>query len=338
MKIVHPESQPLVSVVTPVYNGEKYLAECIESVLAQTYENWEYVIVNNCSTDRSLEIAQQYAERDARIRIHNNAQFLPAIQNFNHAFLQISPESKYCKVVHADDWLFPECIAQMVNVAEANPSVGIVSSYVLEGIRVKHDELPYPSTVIPGREICRLSLLTSKYVFGSPTSLLIRSDLIRGRKTFYDESLFETADQEVCYHLLRNTDFGFVHQVLTFTRVHSESRTSHSQRLNRLILEQLVILKRYGPVYLSREEYERRLAQKMQNYYAFLGKSVFQRRDKEFWNYHKKGLENLGLPLDWAKLVRASIREMYLTLMGYLSHPRNTAQSMVLRLVRKDTN
>ncbi len=49
--------QPLVGVVTPVYNGEDFLAQCIESVLGQTYEHYEYFIVNNCSTDRSLEIA-----------------------------------------------------------------------------------------------------------------------------------------------------------------------------------------------------------------------------------------------------------------------------------------
>ncbi|HID65334.1 MAG TPA: glycosyltransferase family 2 protein, partial [Anaerolineae bacterium] len=114
-----PKSQPLVSVVTPVYNAEPYLAECIESVLAQTYENWEYIIVNNCSTDHSLEIARHYAQQDARIHIHNNDEFLKQFQNWNHAMRQISPESKYCKVVHADDWLFPECLARMVEVAEA---------------------------------------------------------------------------------------------------------------------------------------------------------------------------------------------------------------------------
>ena len=54
--------EPLVSVVTPVYNGEKYLEECIESVLNQTYKNWEYIILNNCSTDRTLEIAEQLSK------------------------------------------------------------------------------------------------------------------------------------------------------------------------------------------------------------------------------------------------------------------------------------
>src|SRR5512145_2771821 len=121
--------QPLVSVVTPVYNGEKYLAECIESILAQTYQNWEYIIVNNRSTDRSLEIAESYAKQDARIRLHNNQAFVGIIQNHNIAVRQIASESQYCKMVHADDWLFPECITQMVEVAEAHPSIGIVGAY-----------------------------------------------------------------------------------------------------------------------------------------------------------------------------------------------------------------
>ena len=82
--------QPLVSVVTPFYNEEKYLAECIKSVLAQTYATWEYIIVNNCSTDKSLEIAKVYQERDPRIRIYNNEMFLNQIENFNYILRQIS--------------------------------------------------------------------------------------------------------------------------------------------------------------------------------------------------------------------------------------------------------
>src|SRR5713101_9671976 len=119
------ESQPLVSVCTPVYNCAEYLAECIESVLAQTYQNWDYTIVDNCSTDESVEIARRYAAKDQRIRIQENQQFLRAIPNFNVALRQISPTSKYCKVVLGDDRLFPECLARMVAVAEEHPSVGI---------------------------------------------------------------------------------------------------------------------------------------------------------------------------------------------------------------------
>src|SRR2546422_11003588 len=101
-----PSHKPLVSVVTPVYNGESYLRECIDSVLAQTYSNWDYTIVDNCSSDRTLEIALEYAARDSRIRVHRNEIFVRVNENFNNAVRQISAQSQYCKVVAADDWLF----------------------------------------------------------------------------------------------------------------------------------------------------------------------------------------------------------------------------------------
>jgi glycosyltransferase involved in cell wall biosynthesis len=303
-KIMDSNPQPLVSIVTPVYNTEKYLAECIESVLAQTYDNWEYTIVNNCSTDLSLEIAQRYAQQDARIRIHNNETFLNLIQNWNHAMRQISPQSKYCKVVHADDWLFPECITKMVELAEQNPAVGIVGSYRLDEDQINLDSLPYTRTVVSGREICRTSLLGGSYIFGSPTSLLIRSNLIQNRDPFYNEAHLH-ADRIVCFDLLQHVDFGFVHQVLTYTRRHNESMSSTVHRFGTLGLSRLIALKEYGPIYLSNEEYEARLKQDMKKYYKFLSRYVFELREKEFWDYHRTELERLGISLSLVKLMQA---------------------------------
>src|SRR5450631_92125 len=214
--------QPLVSIVTPVYNGAQYLRECIESVLAQTYSNWEYTILNNHSTDQTLPIAEEYAQRDKRIRVHSNDSLLPIIANHNRAFQLISPDSKYCKVVSADDWLFPECLTKMVGVAEANPSVGLVASYQMSGggsnwqrWRVRWDEIPYPSTFVRGREISRLHLLGGEYVFGTPTSVLYRSDIVRRGDGFYPNPTAE-ADTSACYKCLQDNDFGFVHQVLSY--------------------------------------------------------------------------------------------------------------------------
>src|SRR6266704_170045 len=84
-------SQPLVSIVTPVYNGAEHLAECVESILRQTYQNWDCTIINNCSTDSSAEIARRYAAKDPRIRIYENEKFLRVISNHNVALRQISP-------------------------------------------------------------------------------------------------------------------------------------------------------------------------------------------------------------------------------------------------------
>jgi len=88
------DRNPLVSVITPVYNCEEFLAECIESVLRQTYTNYEYIIVNNRSTDRTLDIASEYAKKDGRIRVHSNSEFVGVIENHNLAFRIIAPASK----------------------------------------------------------------------------------------------------------------------------------------------------------------------------------------------------------------------------------------------------
>jgi glycosyltransferase involved in cell wall biosynthesis len=311
------KDQPFVSIVTPVYNTEKYLTECIESVLAQTYENWEYVIVNNCSSDRSLKIAEEYAEKDSRIRIHNNEQFLDLIQNWNHALRKISPQSKYCKVVHADDWLYPECVSKMLEIAESDPKVGLVGSYRLDENIVNCDGLPHSLNVFSGKHICRQSLLGKGYFFGTPTTLLMRSILIQENKDFYNTS-YHHADNEVCYKILRNWNFGFVHQVLSYTRRHNETNTTFTRRINSFILESIVILKNYGPVYLEKEEYNKILKTKIKKYNRFLGYSVFKRKGKEFWSYHKNGRQRIGYPIGFIIVTQAFLVHLYNRLLDRL--------------------
>ena len=153
------EPSPLVSVVTPVFNGAKYLRACIESVLAQTYDRWDYTIVDNCSTDGSLAIAHEYAETHPQINVRSNAQFVGAVENHNRAFRSISPEAKYCKLVSADDWMYPECISKLVDLAERHPSVGIVGSYAANATGVRWGGSAACEEVFTGREAARLYLL-----------------------------------------------------------------------------------------------------------------------------------------------------------------------------------
>jgi glycosyltransferase involved in cell wall biosynthesis len=298
------EAQPLVSVVTPMYNEEAHLAECIESVLAQTYQNWEYIIVDNCSTDGSLEIARRYAEADPRIRVSSNQEFLRAVPNHNAALQQISPASKYCKVVFADDWIFPECLERMVAVAEAHPSVGVVGAYGLEGGKVVWAGLPYPSTVVSGQEVCRRLYLEGLYVFGTATSLLFRADLVRSRECFYNEVNVHS-DMETCIALLVSCDFGFVHQVLTFTRVRENSRITMSRDMNTLGASNLYHLVTYGRHFLSPGEFEDRLNSSRVEYYRYLAGSLLRGRDKSFWAYHKKTLRDAGVGFSRARLATA---------------------------------
>jgi glycosyltransferase involved in cell wall biosynthesis len=297
--------KPLVSIVTPVHNGEAHLRECVESVLAQTYEHWDYTIVNNCSTDRTVEIAQEYVANDPRIRVWNSDIFVPVEASYNNAFRQISTESKYCKVVAADDWLAPECIEKMVGLAEQNPTVGIVGAYGLTDAKVEWQGLPSSISIVNGRELCRARLLGGPYLFGTATSLLFRSDIVRSRHAFFNEANLH-CDSEACLDVLERHDFGFVHQVLTFQGVRPDSLTSFSMRMQTYLPWVLLELVKYGPKYLSSEEMESRIDQHLKRYYRYLGEQVYHRRGRDFWNYHREQLAAQGYRLSPARLSAAA--------------------------------
>ncbi len=303
-------SQPFVSVIVPVYNEEEHLPECIESILAQTYQNWECTIVNNKSTDGSLEIARRYAAKDARIRVHDNEQFLAMLANHNSAIRLISPRSKYCKVVLSDDLIFPDCLEKMVAVAEAYPSVGVVSSYQLHGQIVRSAGLPYTQQLVGGREACRQFLLQTLILFGTQTSVLYRSDLVRSRDPFYLETNM-CADFEACFALFRNSDLGFVHQVLTYSRPRPESigRVSSDTGANYGSL--LEILLTYGKECLSEDEYQYCLDLQLSQYYEFLGRRLWVERDRGFWAFHKKTLDDAGVGFSRARVAMAAFGALW---------------------------
>lgn len=131
-----------MSVLTPFFNTASYLAECIESVLGQTYSNFEYILMDNCSTDGSYEIANSYAARDSRIRLVRCSEFVPMLENYNRALREICDASVYCKIVQADDYIFPNCLQLMVQAFEQSASIGLVSSYRLSGTNSRAPNIP----------------------------------------------------------------------------------------------------------------------------------------------------------------------------------------------------
>jgi glycosyltransferase involved in cell wall biosynthesis len=299
--------RPLVSIVTPVYNGEKFLDECIKSARRQTYTAWEYILVDNCSNDATSAIIREHSTQDPRIRSIRTTEVLPLIRNHNFALQQVSQQSDYCKILHADDLLFPHCLELMVAAAQENPTASIVGAYCLWGEKVVSDGIPLSTSLIPGRELCRLTLLNKLYCFWSPSALLLKSSLIRERGDFYtDEQLH--ADVAACYEVLQESDFAFVHQVLTFIRKHDNSATSRfTSSYNKVMLSNLELFLRFGPTYLSEEEYKSHLRTKSNKYYNYLASSVLDRRDKEFWEYHRRSCKSMGLPFSWTRIGRTAL-------------------------------
>ena len=179
---------PLVSIVTPVYNGGEYLVECIESVIGQSYQNWEYLLVDNASTDVTPEIIARFASKDSRIQHVRFEEHVGAIDNHNRALKAIDSSSEFCKILQADDWLYAECLTKMVAAGLASDSIGMVSAYYLWDTEVALTGLPYSTVHAEGKEILRQCLLGRLDVTGSPTSVLLRSHVVRSR------ILFTTAD------------------------------------------------------------------------------------------------------------------------------------------------
>jgi glycosyltransferase involved in cell wall biosynthesis len=294
---------PKVSVVTPFYNTEPFLEECIRSVLAQSLGDFEYVLVNNRSTDRSPAIAHDYATADSRVRVITNETFLPQVQNYNTGLAAISAESQYCKMVQADDWIYPQCLEEMVALADTDDSIGIVSSYRLDGRRVTGTGLAYLERVVEGREICRRQLLDgSIYVFGSPTTLLYRASIVRERRPFFAEGRLHE-DTEVCYQILKRWKLGFVHQILSFTRRDNDSIVSAAKAFDPDLLDKLIVIRTFGPEFLGPEELAACWRRQEKRYLRRMAEAKLLGRPPEYWEYQRQGLATIGYELSATKLL-----------------------------------
>jgi glycosyltransferase involved in cell wall biosynthesis len=280
---------PLVSVVTPVYNGATYLAECLESVLAQTYQHWTCAIVDNASTDATPEIARGFAERDSRFRHLRFDDFVDAAGNHNRAIAAISPDSEFCKVVQADDWLYPDCLTRMVAAASVSETIGVVSAYQLWGRNVHLDGLPYEVAFARGRDILRSTLLGEFNLTGGPTATMLRSAFVRERQPFYDAT-FQHHDSEAMLWMHSRHDVAFVHQILTYARRQPGSRMAWSVKMRSERPEEILFVLRYGRMVLDDAEYRARLRAVLRRYVLSQGRQFLRvslLRDSEFFEFHR---------------------------------------------------
>ncbi len=120
--------QPRVSIGMPVYNGELFIKDAIDSILAQTFEDFKLIISDNASTDKTEEICREYAARDIRISYYRNEKNLGAAKNFNRVFELSSGE--YFKWAAADDIIAPDFLAKAVEILDRDPSIILCQSKV----------------------------------------------------------------------------------------------------------------------------------------------------------------------------------------------------------------
>ena len=119
-------NKPRVSIGMPVFNGEKYLKEALDSILAQTYRDFELIISDNASTDHTQQICLEYATKDSRIRYYRNEKNLGAPKNYNRVFELSSGE--YFRWAAYDDVLAPEYLQKCIGILDRDPSIVLCHS------------------------------------------------------------------------------------------------------------------------------------------------------------------------------------------------------------------
>lgn len=125
------DNQPLVSIIMPVYNCERFLSESIESVISQSYKKWELLIVDDGSTDKSISIIESYAEKDSRIQLYKNdsGEHGPGIAR-NYGIERIG--GKYTYFIDADDWIEKALLQDTVALAEKMDADIVPFGFIVE--------------------------------------------------------------------------------------------------------------------------------------------------------------------------------------------------------------
>lgn len=157
-----------VSVLVTVYDRERYLSDCLTSVLASTWGDFEVIVVDDCSTDGSASVAQGYAERDPRVRFFRNERNLGDYPNRMRA-AQLA-RGRYLKYVDSDDLIYPHSLAIMVEAMDGHPNAALGISHSLP-----EDERPYPWELSPA-ETWRKEFLGRGCLGSGPSGAILRRD------------------------------------------------------------------------------------------------------------------------------------------------------------------
>ncbi len=228
--------KPDISVIMSVYNGETYLAEAIESVINQTFQNWELIIINDCSTDTTAEILADFSLRDKRIKVYTNEVNLKLPSSLNKA-ISLSC-GKYIARMDADDICLPDRLEKQYKFMEERSDVALSSCRFLT---VKNGV--YASGGAGGR--CDFGALKAMLLVANPIlhpGVIAKSEIMK--KLNYDTTLTCTEDLELWTRMvMSNQKIEILPECLLIYRLHDKQITSTT--LERQHTEVLKIEQKY---------------------------------------------------------------------------------------------
>jgi glycosyltransferase involved in cell wall biosynthesis len=228
--VMHDEALPRVSIGLPVFNGERYLEQTLDNILEQTFVDFELVIGDNASTDRTQKICQAYVARDRRIRYYRNERNLGAAPNHNLVFGLSSAE--YFKWAGYDDRIAPNFLEKCVGVLDNRPEVVLCmpqSGMIDENGRFLHWH-EYVSNPTSPKAHKRFQNLVLNVESGNHVYGLMRASAIR--KTGLHGS-YPASDLVFLAELALYGQFHVIPEGLFFRRVHSEQSTKGALSIER---------------------------------------------------------------------------------------------------------
>ena len=253
---VMTKKDPLVSVVMPAYNAEKFIGESIESILNQTFKDFEFIILDDCSKDSTWEIIQEYAKKDERIVPIKNEKNLNIALNRNKG-VEMS-KGKYIVWQDADDISKPERIEKLVNYMESYPEVGICGSFIQS-----FDE----GGDLDIREYSTKDEQLRKCIFmfspvAQPAAIIRKAAFdIVGK---YNEDFPPAEDIDMSFRIGEHFQFANIPEVLLNYREHPESAT-HT-RIKKSLKSTLAIRK----IYIKSPKYKFNISARLAFVFTYL--------------------------------------------------------------------
>lgn len=236
---------PRISVCIPTYNYGKYIGEAINSVLSQTFTDYELLIVDDCSVDKTDDIVNEFARRDARIRYIRNISNRGMVANWNYCLEEARGE--YIKFLFGDDLLCsPDALGAFVAILDADTSVALAGSArkIIDQDSRFREIWAYgsDSVVVDGCRAISRCMLEKQNFIGEPSAVMFRkSQAKRG----FDHRYRQIVDLEMWFHLLEQGRYAYLNEPLCAFRLHSDQQSARNAESDATLDDTFYLLQGY---------------------------------------------------------------------------------------------
>lgn len=226
---------PTVSVCIPTYNGEKYIEKAIKSILMQTYKNFELLIIDDASIDKTVDIICGF--KDTRVRLLKNNKNMGMVSNWNRCLVEAKGE--LIQFVCHDDYLKSDCLEKKINIFNSDNKINLVfnATCIVNGKNeVVLKRRPFNSNKLFDGNKISLKSFKSRNFFGEPSNVMFRKDVIE-EIGYFDSNLQYSIDWDYWIKICLVGNVYYLDELLTYFRVSDTSATNSLMKSKSIIIQ-----------------------------------------------------------------------------------------------------